>query len=163
MHNILLDRNARGNWQYGYVMCYQISVIHMITCKSVVSVCHSWVYPFLCAIIRGFGGTPHRHPTQTPDPYCMPCQMIQAIISRKNQFLKKQINSKADDTWGNFLSNYAEQRLMSNVAWALFNWEWVSNFYLDILDQSFALCLTWWCIYSNISQKVAPCIISLTD
>ncbi len=58
--------------------------------------------------------------------------------------------TKADDTQGNFLSN---------VAWGLFHLEWATHFYLDNLDQSWALCLTWLPIDGNISQKVAQCII----
>ncbi len=61
---------------------------------------------------------------------------------------------------GNFLSNFAWQLFLSNVAWALFHWEWVINFYLDILDRLWALCLTWMPVDSNIAQKVAQCIIS---
>ncbi len=44
---------------------------------------------------------------------------------------------------GNFLSNFAGQLYLSNVAWVLFHWERVTNFYLDTLDRLWALCLTW--------------------
>ncbi len=39
-----------------------------------------------------------------------------------------------------FLSNFA---FFSNVAWAISHREWVTYFYLDILDKPWALCLTW--------------------
>ncbi len=68
----------------------------------------------------------------------------------------------ADDTRGNFLNNFAGQFFLSNVAWALSHWEWVTNFDLDNLDWSWALCLNWLPVDGNIDQKIAPWIISLS-
>ncbi len=49
----------------------------------------------------------------------------------------------ADYTWGNFrailLGNFFEQCFF----WALSHREWVTHFYLDILDRPWALCLAW--------------------
>ncbi len=59
---------------------------------------------------------------------------------------------KADDTRDIFLSNVGH-----------FHWEWVTHFYLDILDRLWALCLIWLSVDANIAQKVAQCIISLTN
>ncbi len=42
---------------------------------------------------------------------------------------------------------------LSNVAWALSNWEWGTNFYLDTLDRSWALCLSWLPVDRNIDQS----------
>ncbi len=70
------------------------------------------------------------------------------------------MNYVADDTQGNFLSNFARQIFLSNVVWALFHWEWLTSFYLDTLDWLWALCLTWLPVDGNIAEKVAPCIIS---
>ncbi len=39
------------------------------------------------------------------------------------------------------------------VVWALSHWEWVTHLYLDTLDRSWGLCLTW--ILFDIAQKVA--------
>jgi len=48
---------------------------------------------------------------------------------------------------------------LSNVAWTLSYWERATNFYLDILDRSLVLCLTWMPVVDdNIAQKVALCI-----
>ncbi len=71
--------------------------------------------------------------------------------AKTNKILKDL--TKADDTQGNFF--------LSKVVWALSNWEWVSHFYLDTLDRSWAMCLTWMSFDDNIAQKVAQCIISL--
>ncbi len=69
-----------------------------------------------------------------------------------------------DDKQGNFLSNFAGQLFLSSVAWALSHWEWVTTTpYLAILDRSWGPCLTWLPIDGNIAQKVALCIISLTE
>ncbi len=38
-----------------------------------------------------------------------------------------------------------------------------SKFLSGYLDRTSALCLTWLPTDGNIAQKVAPCIISLTD
>lgn len=51
---------------------------------------------------------------------------------------------------GNFLSNFAGQPCC------------LTDFYQDILDWSWALCLTWMPNDGNIAQKVAQCIISLS-
>ncbi len=50
---------------------------------------------------------------------------------------------------------------LSNVAWALSHWEWRTYFYLDTLDWSWALYLTWLPTDGNIAQNVALFIITL--
>ncbi len=93
---------------------------------------------------------------------------LRGIPLRYCEYQKEQTKSqfcqrcKADDTLGNFLSN---------AAWALSHWEWVTNLNMDTWNRSWALCLTWLPIDTNInrsfpatfSQKVAPCIISLRE
>ncbi len=51
--------------------------------------------------------------------------------------------SKADDIRGNFLKNLAGQLFLSNVAWALSHWEWVTHSDLDNLGWSWTMCLNW--------------------
>ncbi len=48
----------------------------------------------------------------------------------------------------------------SNVAWALFHWEWVTHFYLDTLDRGPSVSPG--CPLMATLLKVAPCSISLT-
>ncbi len=49
--------------------------------------------------------------------------------------------------------NFASQLFLSNVAWALSHYECVTNFFLDTLDRSWVLCITWLLIDGNISQR----------
>ncbi len=50
---------------------------------------------------------------------------------------------KADDIRGNFLKNLAGKLFLSNVAWALSHWEWVTHSDLDNLGWSWTMCLNW--------------------
>ncbi len=60
---------------------------------------------------------------------------------------------KADYTRGNILSNFTWQFFMGHVAWSLSHWEWETDFYRDILDRLWALCLTWLPVDGNIIQS----------
>ncbi len=60
---------------------------------------------------------------------------------------------------------YTGQLFLSSVAWALSHWEWVTNFYLDSLSRSWALCFTCLPVDANINQscpatllKKLPCV-----
>ncbi len=52
-----------------------------------------------------------------------------------------------------FFQKHTQDNVLSNVAWARSRWEWVTHLYLDILDVSWALCLTRLPIDANIAPK----------
>ncbi len=59
------------------------------------------------------------------------------------------------------LSNFASQLFLSNVAWALSRWECVTHFFLDTLDRSWVLCITWLLIDGNISQRCPATLLKM--
>ncbi len=94
-------------------------------------------------------------------------------MTEKKKF-KQDIAIKIWNNHSNEMLRLWILRLMIHGAtfWAVLHrhfphWEWVTNFYLDTLDWSWALCLTWLPADGNINQscpatllKMLPCVSS---